>query len=556
MTDLEAGALFGRYRIERRLGGGGFGDVYLAIDTNPQLPRRVALKVLKRELARDQNFRDRFIRESQLAIEIDHHPNIVPVYDAGEEAGTLFIAMRFIPGQNLQELLVANGRLSAARSAEVIGAIASALEVAHSVGIVHRDVKPANILINEETDQVYLADLGLTKRVDADSVLTMTGMFMGTLSYVSPEQLDNQNVDARSDIYSLGCVLFECLTGRPPFVGGLDAVIAAHIRQPPPTVTAFRPELGPAIDAVIARAMAKQPHDRYQSANELGAATIAALRDAPTVAPTPASEEPPPWWSQPSTPTPTPPDLVPPPVPPTPTPPATAPPSQPPPSPPAYSQPPSAPYYPPPMSQPPPSGGSGKSTKRGLIIGAAAAFVLLLVGIGVVVALASSSSSSNGGGSTSTSRSTTSTSKSSTLNAKQQALLTHVPADIRSSCSSESPSPPAVAELGCTSSDGKTFILYDTYSTAGELRSAYETERTGIPIDSGDPNAGVCPGEGDLTARDRIVCEDRKGAKWLHWTDSGRLIMVGSSPYDNATPWQTVIDQRESLSPVGSSTTP
>src|SRR4051812_37698377 len=148
MTDLEAGSLYGRYRIERRLGSGGFGDVYLATDTNPQLPRRAAPKILKRRLARDPSFPDRFIRESSLAIEIDHHPNIVPVYDAGEEDGALCIAMRFVPGQNLQEQLAAHGRLSPARCVEVVNAISSALDVAHAVGIVHRDVKPANILIN------------------------------------------------------------------------------------------------------------------------------------------------------------------------------------------------------------------------------------------------------------------------------------------------------------------------------------------------------------------------------------------------------------------------
>jgi hypothetical protein len=276
MAELEAGSTFGRYRIERVIGRGGFGTVYLADDTNPHLPRRVALKILKVELAADASFRERFLRESLMAIDLDQHPSIVAVHDAGEEGGTLFIAMRYIDGTNLSAVL-ANGPMSADNAGSLIAQIGGALDVAHAAGLVHRDVKPANILLSHHLDHAYLVDFGLTKRIGSDSGLTRAGEFLGTLYYASPEQIEGQAVDGRTDQYSLGCVLYECLTGQPPFTGELNAIITAHLTKPVPSVTATNPSVPPAVDEVIARATAKKPSDRYPTCGELAAAATRAL---------------------------------------------------------------------------------------------------------------------------------------------------------------------------------------------------------------------------------------------------------------------------------------
>jgi Protein kinase domain len=367
---------------------------------------------------------------------------------------------------------------------------------------------------------------------------------MGTLSYASPEQLDDQMVDARSDVYSLGCVLFECLTGRPPFVGGLDAVIAAHIRQDPPKVTAFRPEVGPAIDDVIATALAKRPADRYQHAGELGAAAARALSlDRP--------------WGPP----PLPPTVVTPqpPAMPAPTPPSSAPPSSSPAPPPFPSStaaaPPPPPSFPPSVTQGPTGSGPRPSNKKPFIIGGVVALVVLLAFVGVVIATSGGSDDVVVTTTTSDSVGTTTTTGKNSV-ADQQALLAHVPDAIQDSCHGESASAPAKVELGCTSADGKTFLLYDQYESRADLRAAYESQRSGIAIDSGDPSTGNCPGEGPLEGDNRITCEDRHPARWLHWTDDDLLIMSASSPFDDATPWPTLVDQVPELSPVGTRATP
>jgi len=279
MADLEAGSTFGRYRIERVIGRGGFGTVYLADDTNPHLPRRVALKILKVELAADASFRERFLRESLMAIDLDQHPSIVAVHDAGEEDGTLFIAMRYIDGTNLSAVL-ANGPVAPQTASSLIGQIGGALDVAHASGLVHRDVKPANILLSHHLDHAYLVDFGLTKRIGSDSGLTRSGEFLGTLYYASPEQIEGQAVDGRTDEYSLGCVLYECLTGQPPFTGELNAIITAHLTKSVPSVTVLNPNAPPAVDEVIARATAKKAEDRYQTCGELAAAATRALERA------------------------------------------------------------------------------------------------------------------------------------------------------------------------------------------------------------------------------------------------------------------------------------
>jgi serine/threonine-protein kinase len=227
----------------------------------------VALKVLTTELAWDEQFRERFVRESHIAAAIDH-PNIIPIYDAGEEDGLLYIAMRFVQGPDLKEVLK-RGSLGVGRTIFLIEQLASALDAAHTHALVHRDVKPGNILLEESTDHVYLTDFGVAKQTTARG-LTSTGHFLGTVEYAAPEQIEGRPVDARTDVYALGCVLYECLTGTPPFSQSTEhAVLHAHLVDPPPSVGRLRPDLPQAFDGLIATAMAKVPDDRFASCGEL-----------------------------------------------------------------------------------------------------------------------------------------------------------------------------------------------------------------------------------------------------------------------------------------------
>jgi serine/threonine protein kinase/DNA-binding SARP family transcriptional activator/Tol biopolymer transport system component len=268
-VDLPSGTEFAGYRIVSTLGRGGMSVVYLA--EHDWLQRKVALKVLAPQLAEDERFRERFVRESRLAASLDH-PNVIPIYEAGASGGDLFIAMRYVEGTDLRTLLHQGGALEPARSMAIVRQVAAALDAAHEQGLVHRDVKPGNVLLarqrgSEAGEHVYLSDFGLTKRSASDSGITGTGQFVGTLDYAAPEQFKGGTADARTDVYSLGCVLFECLTGRPPFASENDAgLMYAHLQAPPPSATAAEPELPGAIDVVLATAMAKAPPDRYQAA--------------------------------------------------------------------------------------------------------------------------------------------------------------------------------------------------------------------------------------------------------------------------------------------------
>mgnify|MGYP003619257275 CR=1 FL=1 len=281
---FEVGTEFAGYSILEVIGSGGFANVYLGEDLRPAMRRKVALKVLRSELSAEADFRDRFQRESLLAVQLDHHPNIVPVYDAGESDGHLYIAMRFIDGIDLKEKLK-TGPLDPGEAASVVAQVASALDLAHQAGLVHRDVKPGNVLLpGGDPAHVYLADFGLTKETAAEQSLTQVGQFLGTLYYAAHEQIQGKDLDGRSDQYALGCLLFECLTGEPPFVGDVQAIIGAHLTREAPKATDKVPTLPPAIDAVIATAMAKDPADRFESCGELGARAMQALR-APAPAP-------------------------------------------------------------------------------------------------------------------------------------------------------------------------------------------------------------------------------------------------------------------------------
>jgi serine/threonine protein kinase/DNA-binding winged helix-turn-helix (wHTH) protein len=279
-VDLQPGTEVASYRIVRTLGRGGMSVVYLA--EHDWLQRKVALKVLAPQLADDERFRERFVRESRLAASLDH-PNVIPIYEAGASGGDLFIAMRFVEGSDLRTLLHEEGALEPERAIGILRQVASALDAAHEQGLVHRDVKPANVLLarprsSEPVEHVYLSDFGLTKRSASDSAVTGTGQFVGTLDYAAPEQFKGETPDAQTDVYSLGCVLFECLTGRPPFRSENDAgLMYAHLQQPPPPVTSERPDLPHEIDRVVGRAMAKSPDDRPRSAGELADGAARAL---------------------------------------------------------------------------------------------------------------------------------------------------------------------------------------------------------------------------------------------------------------------------------------
>jgi hypothetical protein len=275
VAELEPGDEFAGCRIEAVAGRGGMGVVYRA--TELSLGRPVALKLLAPERAADREFRERFQRESRMAAAIDH-PNVVPVYAAGEHDGSLYLVMRYVGGTDLHQLLRDEGRLEPARAAELVAQLASALDAAHAAGLVHRDVKPANVLLAGE--HAYLSDFGLTRLAGSDTSLTGAGQWIGTVEYCSPEQLRGERTDARADVYSLGCVLFAALTGGPPFAHGtVTATMLAHLHDPPPVPSERG---GPRdFDRVLARALAKRPDDRYPSTGDLGRAALAAARGEP-----------------------------------------------------------------------------------------------------------------------------------------------------------------------------------------------------------------------------------------------------------------------------------
>jgi len=275
MADLAPGTIFAGCRIDGLLGRGGMGVIYRA--TELRLGREVALKLISPGLA-DEAMRTRFEREARLAAAIEH-PNVVPIYGAGEEDNVLYLVMRLVQGTDLGALLKAHGPLPAPRAAAVVAQLASALDAAHAAGLVHRDVKPGNVLVGDD-DHVYLTDFGITRIEDAHTRITDSGGWIGTVDYMSPEHLRGEPTDARSDVYSLGCVLHAALTGRPPMRRTtIAATIQAHLNDAPPraSLTAGVPT---SFDAVVARAMAKDPAERYASAGALANAAIAAGADS------------------------------------------------------------------------------------------------------------------------------------------------------------------------------------------------------------------------------------------------------------------------------------
>jgi tRNA A-37 threonylcarbamoyl transferase component Bud32/DNA-binding beta-propeller fold protein YncE len=276
--DVRTGTVLAGFCVESILGEGAMGTVFLAEET--ATGRRVALKVLTPELARDERFRRRFLRETELAASLDH-PHVVPTIASGEEDGTLYLAMAHVEGSDLRKLLRSEGPLEPARALALIEQVADALDAAHAAGLVHRDVKPGNILVSKTPtgEHAYVCDFGLARHVSSASSLTVDRGFVGTIDYVPPEQIETGEVDARADVYSLGCVLYESLAGVSPFERESElSVLFAHLNEPPPSLTEVRPDLPMELDAVFATALAKAPDDRYQTCRELVRAARAGLQ--------------------------------------------------------------------------------------------------------------------------------------------------------------------------------------------------------------------------------------------------------------------------------------
>jgi len=281
---LQAGSWIAGYRIERLLGSGGMGAVYLA--RHPELPRSDALKVLKEQVGADEQFRKRFLREAEVAATLDH-PNIVTIYNRGRADGQLWIAMQYVAGSDCAQELAKNpSGLAVARSVEIAGAIAAGLDHAHRKGLLHRDIKPANILLSSagerDEQRIMLTDFGVAKLADDVDTLTTAGTVLATLSYASPEQLKGQEVDGRTDQYSLAATVFHLIAGRVPFRGESTAdVISAHLSAPVPRLSQVNRSVPPAVDSVIAKAMAKEPEDRFATCRQFSDALVSAMRQQP-----------------------------------------------------------------------------------------------------------------------------------------------------------------------------------------------------------------------------------------------------------------------------------
>jgi streptogramin lyase/tRNA A-37 threonylcarbamoyl transferase component Bud32 len=288
------GTEFAGHLIEAVIGEGGMGVVYRA--RNLALDRERALKVLSPNLSADARFRERFRRESRLAASIEH-PNVIPVHQAGEEAGHLYLAMRLVEGSDLRQMVIGDGPLEPGAAAAVIAAVAAGLDAAHAAGLIHRDVKPANVLVGADPDagRVYLTDFGISRRTTGGETVTGTGELVGTADFIAPEQIAGEAVDHRADVYALGAVLHFALTGQAPFPRENElATLFAHTNAPRPRPSAVREGLSPELDPVVARAMAVEPAERYGSAGELARALAAATEGAETVPLAPRGTTPPP----------------------------------------------------------------------------------------------------------------------------------------------------------------------------------------------------------------------------------------------------------------------
>jgi serine/threonine protein kinase len=277
---VEDGTPFGRYRLLDLLGRGGMGEVWRAFDTVTE--RTVALKVLPTQFADDATYQERFRREARSAAGLDE-PHVVPIYDFGEIDGRLYVTMRLIKGHDLHTIL-GQGRMEVARAVGIVGQVASALQAAHDIGLVHRDVKPSNILVGQD-DFAYLIDFGIARAVGQTGLTSASG-FVGTWAYMAPERVSSGQSDPRADVYALACVLYECLTGAPPFPGdSLEQQVGGHLAMPPPRASDRHRDIPPQLDAVVTKGMAKNPDERYGTTRELAQAAKSAITAPPTVPP-------------------------------------------------------------------------------------------------------------------------------------------------------------------------------------------------------------------------------------------------------------------------------
>src|SRR5256885_10446839 len=275
--EVRSGVVLAGFRVQGPVAEGAMGAVYRAEDCSTGA--HVALKVLLPELASDERFRQRFLRETGIAASLDH-PNVVRTVAAGDEDGVLYLAMQYVDGPDLRELLRREGEFEPERAIRLVEQVAAALDSAHEAGLVHRDVKPGNVLVRqeEEGEHAYVCDFGLARHVSSVSSLTGERGFIGTIAYVPPEQIEGGEIDGRADGYSLGCLLYECLAGARPFARDSElSVVFAHLNEPPPRLSEQRPDLPEAFDAVFATALAKSPDDRYDTCGELAQAARAAL---------------------------------------------------------------------------------------------------------------------------------------------------------------------------------------------------------------------------------------------------------------------------------------
>jgi serine/threonine-protein kinase len=456
------------------------------------LGRTVALKLLAPQLSQNEGFRERFLRESRLAAALDH-PNIIPIYEAGEREETFFIAMRYVDGWDLKSKLQREGPMDIAAAAAIVSPVASALTAAHAKGLIHRDVKPANILVAtgggaDGDDHIYLSDFGIAKQSDSRA-LTRTGVFVGTAEYASPEQIEGKTLDGRADVYSLGCVLYECLTGAPAYDRDSEvALMYAHLLEPPPTVTDKRPDLPPAIDEIVGRAMAKQRDERYESARDLAAAVRGLASEVVRGSETAASAAPAAAaggetvLSQ-----------------------RAAPGGAPQPPPPTEPPAPVAPAARDEPSSAGPSGGSGRKSRRPLILN-----VLIAVGAAVAAAIAvflitrDDSNGSAAATSTGTTAATT-TAPATTSASGDHKLEQLVPKPLWIGCKPETAPPGADEAAVCLPPPGSAAFSPDkweifTYANAAVLKQAYEAElkrdRPGKPRNVGRCDGAAWGGEG------------------------------------------------------------